>query len=144
MKKQYRLLLLKKYAGYDLLITNTVFNLPNQNKTSWMHHRSKYWYWHFIDYVIRHVHHVRISSNGTNGLNEWYWEKAAQDRTKWRWYINKAATQFEANEICEAKRKCKEREAIANGPSEDSAQSELTCAFCKRQFGANICLNRHQ
>ena len=44
------LLLLKKCAEHDLLITNTVFRLPNRNKTSWMHPRSKHW--HLIDYVI--------------------------------------------------------------------------------------------
>ena len=30
-------LLLKKWAEHDLLITNTDLNLPNRNKTSWMH-----------------------------------------------------------------------------------------------------------
>ena len=42
------LLLLRKCAERDLLITNTVFKLPN--KTSWMHPRFKHWY--LIDYVI--------------------------------------------------------------------------------------------
>ena len=36
------LLLLRKCAEHDLLITNTVFRLPNRNKTSWMHPRSKH------------------------------------------------------------------------------------------------------
>ena len=31
------LLLIRKCAEHDLLITNTVFRLPNRNKTSWMH-----------------------------------------------------------------------------------------------------------
>ena len=44
------LLLLKKCAEHELLITNTVFRLPTRNKTSWMHPRSKHW--HLIDYVI--------------------------------------------------------------------------------------------
>ena len=44
------LLLLKKYAEHELLITNTVFRLPARNKTSKMHSRSKHW--HLIDYVI--------------------------------------------------------------------------------------------
>lgn len=43
-------LLLKTCAAHDLLITNTVFRLPNRNKTSWMHPRSKHW--HLIDYII--------------------------------------------------------------------------------------------
>ena len=30
------LLLLRKCAEHDLLITNTIFRLPNRNKTSWM------------------------------------------------------------------------------------------------------------
>ena len=44
------LLLLKKCAEHELLITNTVFRLPTRNKTSWMHPRSKHW--HLIYYVI--------------------------------------------------------------------------------------------
>ena len=44
------LLLLKKCAEHELLITNTVFHLPTHNKTSWMHPRSKHW--HLIDDVI--------------------------------------------------------------------------------------------
>ena len=43
-------LLLRKCAEHDMLITNTVFKLPNRIKTSWMHPRSKHW--HLIDYVI--------------------------------------------------------------------------------------------
>ena len=43
------LLLLWKCAEHDLLFTNTVFYLPNRNKTSWMHPRSKHC--HLIDYV---------------------------------------------------------------------------------------------
>ena len=44
------LLLLRKCAEHELLITNTVFHLPTHRKTSWMHSRSKHW--HLIDYVI--------------------------------------------------------------------------------------------
>ena len=44
------LLLLRKCAEHDLLITNTVFRLPNRNKKTWMHPRSKHW--HLKDYVI--------------------------------------------------------------------------------------------
>ena len=38
------LLLLKKCAEHELLITNTVFRLPTRNKISWMHPRSKHWH----------------------------------------------------------------------------------------------------
>ena len=44
------LLLLQTCAKHELLITNKVFRLPTQNRTSWMHPRSKHW--HLIDYVI--------------------------------------------------------------------------------------------
>ena len=43
------LFLLRKCAEHDLSINNTVFHLPNRNKTSWMHPRSKHW--NLIDYV---------------------------------------------------------------------------------------------
>ena len=44
------LLLLRKCAEHELLITNAVFCLPTRRKTTWMHARSKHW--HLIDYVI--------------------------------------------------------------------------------------------
>ena len=44
------LLLLRKCAEHELLITNTVFRLPTRRKTSWMHSRSKHW--HLTNYVI--------------------------------------------------------------------------------------------
>ena len=44
------LLLLRKCAEHELLITNTVFRLPTRRKTTWMHPLSKHW--HLIDYVI--------------------------------------------------------------------------------------------
>ena len=44
------LLLLRKCAEHELLITNTIFRLPTRRKTTWMHPRSKHW--HLIDYVI--------------------------------------------------------------------------------------------
>ena len=44
------LLLLRNCAEHNLTITNTVFRLLNENKTSWMHPRSKHW--HLIDCVI--------------------------------------------------------------------------------------------
>ena len=72
------------------------------------------------------------------------WKQAAQDRTKWRCFINKGASQFEAKIICEAERKRKERKARAKGPSSDSAQSEFTCYICNRQFRAKIGLYSHQ
>lgn len=37
-------LLLKTCATHNLLITNTVFRIPNCNKKSWMHLRSKHWH----------------------------------------------------------------------------------------------------
>ena len=43
-------LLLQTCVTHDLLITNTVFQLPTRQKTSWMHPRSKHW--HLIDYII--------------------------------------------------------------------------------------------
>ena len=44
------LLLLRKCAEHELMITNTVFRLPTRRKTTWMHPRSKHW--HLIDYAI--------------------------------------------------------------------------------------------
>ncbi|XP_061891552.1 dickkopf-related protein 3b isoform X2 [Entelurus aequoreus] len=42
--------LLSLCAEHDLTITNTIFQLKNKHKTSWMHPRSKHW--HLIDYTI--------------------------------------------------------------------------------------------
>ena len=43
-------LLLSFCAQHKLTITNTLFQLPDRHKTTWMHPRSKHW--HMIDYVI--------------------------------------------------------------------------------------------
>ena len=43
-------LLLQTCAEFDLLITNTIFQLPLRQKTTWMHPRSKRW--HQIDFII--------------------------------------------------------------------------------------------
>ena len=43
------LLLLRKCAEHELLITNTVFRLPTRRKTTWMHPHSTHW--HLIDYM---------------------------------------------------------------------------------------------
>ena len=42
--------LLNLCALYNLTITNTLFQLPTKQKTTWMHTRSKHW--HLIDYII--------------------------------------------------------------------------------------------
>ena len=44
------LLLLRKCAKHNLLISNTVFRLPTHRKTAWIHPRSKHL--HPIDYII--------------------------------------------------------------------------------------------
>ena len=65
-------------------------------------------------------------------------EQAAQDRTKWRYLINKGASQFEEKRICEAERKRKERKARAKEPSSVSAQSEFTCSRLKHNQGGHF------
>ncbi|XP_072178194.1 craniofacial development protein 2-like [Diadema setosum] len=55
-------LLLTLCAEHGLTITNTLFQLPDIHKTTWMHPRSKHW--HLIDYVIirrRDIQDVRIT-----------------------------------------------------------------------------------
>ena len=44
------LLLLGLCAENNLVITNTLFRLPNRYKTTWQHPRSKHW--HMLDYII--------------------------------------------------------------------------------------------
>ena len=43
-------LLLGLCAEHGLIITNTLFQLPNRQKTTWKHPRSKHW--HILDYVL--------------------------------------------------------------------------------------------
>ena len=43
-------LLLGLCAEHNLIVTNTLFQLPNQQKTTWKHPRSKQW--HILDYVL--------------------------------------------------------------------------------------------
>ncbi len=42
--------LLSLCSEHSLVITNTIFQLKNKHKTTWMHPRSKHW--HLLDYVI--------------------------------------------------------------------------------------------
>lgn len=42
--------LLSLCAEHNLIITNTIFQMQNKYKTSWMHPRSKHW--HLLDYII--------------------------------------------------------------------------------------------
>ena len=54
--------LLYVYSELGLAITNTLFQLRDMHKTSWMHPRSKHW--HLIDYVIvrrRDLNKVQIT-----------------------------------------------------------------------------------
>ena len=46
------LCLLNLCAEHDLAITNTVFQMPDKFRTTWMHPHSKHW--HLTDYVITH------------------------------------------------------------------------------------------
>lgn len=43
-------LLLGLCAEHELIVTNTLFRLPNRRKTTWKHPRSKHW--HILDYVL--------------------------------------------------------------------------------------------
>jgi exonuclease III len=55
-------LLLTFCAEHGLTITNTLYQLPDIHKATWMHPRSKHW--HLIDYVItrrRDIQDVRIT-----------------------------------------------------------------------------------
>ncbi|XP_076061565.1 uncharacterized protein LOC143037317 [Oratosquilla oratoria] len=43
-------LLLGLCAEHQLIVTNTMFRLPNRQKTTWRHPRSKHW--HILDYIL--------------------------------------------------------------------------------------------
>ena len=65
------LMLLGTCAAHGLLITNSLFHLPDQNKTSWVHLHSKHW--HFLDYIIvrqMNRHDVRVMK-AMCGANCW-------------------------------------------------------------------------
>ena len=60
-----------KSAQHDLQISNTVFRLPNRNKTSKIHPRSKYW--HLIDYAIvwrKDRQHARVTKTMCGAYNQ--------------------------------------------------------------------------
>ena len=57
----YGLLLLETCTAHELLITNSIFHLPNDNKMSWIHPHSKHWY--LLNYITvrqRDKDNVRI------------------------------------------------------------------------------------
>ena len=55
------------------------------------------------------------------------WEQAAQERSRWRGFINKGAALHEGKRICETERKHRERKAKTSGPPADSMK--LTCSI---------------
>ena len=76
------LLLLRTCATHGLAITNTMFRLPNRNKTSWMHPRSKHW--HLIDYIIvraKDRQDVRVTK-GMCGADSWIDHRLIISKTK--------------------------------------------------------------
>jgi len=66
-------LLLELCMENQLTITNTVFQMKNRHKTTWMHPRSRHW--HLIDYIIvRHrnlndVHKTRVMPSAECGTD---------------------------------------------------------------------------
>ena len=56
--------LLRMCSINELTITNTLFRLPNRQKTSWMHPRSKHW--HLIDYVLTRKKDQKNESHKSN------------------------------------------------------------------------------
>lgn len=61
-KANANVLLLELCRVHNLVITNTIFQGANKNKTSWMHPRSKQW--HILYYLIvqqRDVHDIKLT-----------------------------------------------------------------------------------
>ena len=63
---------------------------------------------------------LKASPNDFNIPPE-FWEQIPLDRAKWRCLIRKGADEYEANRLCEAERKRKERKARAKGSSSESS-----------------------
>ena len=61
------LLLLRKCAEHELLITNIVFRLPTRRKTSWMHPRSK------LQTLASHCHSVKEGQTGCQSDKDFVW-----------------------------------------------------------------------
>ncbi|XP_076044843.1 uncharacterized protein LOC143027437 [Oratosquilla oratoria] len=65
-------LLLGLCAEHQLIVTNTVFRLPNRQKTTWRHLRSKHW--HILDYILtiaRDRRDIRITRTMTGADDYW-------------------------------------------------------------------------
>ena len=63
--------MLEVCSEFSLCVTNTMFQLQNKIKTSWMHSHSKHW--HLIDFVIVHrsgLRDVEIT-RAMRGANCW-------------------------------------------------------------------------
>ena len=71
------------------------------------------------------------------------WEQIAQDRTKWRGLIKRAASEYEAKRISEAEQKHAQRKARAKASPTELSSSDPSCSVCNRQFRAKIGLISH-
>nr|VZI14314.1 unnamed protein product [Spirometra erinaceieuropaei] len=65
------LLLLRTYAEYRLILTNTFFCLPEREKATWRHPRSRQW--HLVDYVLVRRRDQRdvLVTKATAGADGW-------------------------------------------------------------------------
>ena len=71
------------------------------------------------------------------------WEKAAQDRAKWRGLIRRGASEIEAKSFSEAEQKRALRKARAKASPTELSCSDLYCSICNRQFRGRIGLISH-
>nr|VZI37159.1 unnamed protein product [Spirometra erinaceieuropaei] len=135
------LLLLRTCAEHRLIRTNTFFCLPEQEKATWRHPRSRQW--HLLDYVLvrrRDQRDVLVTKAiaGADG-----WEELACDRPAWRRTVKRGAAIHEANRIAAAKAKREARKSQLRPVRNAAAQPLPTCPRCQRTFRARIGLVGH-
>jgi len=73
-------LLLPLSTQHQLTITNSVFQMANKYKATWMHLRSQHWY--LIDYIIvgqRKLKHVKVT-RAMRGADYWSYHRLLRCR----------------------------------------------------------------
>ena len=125
------LLLLQTCAAHKLLITNTVFRLPNHKKTTWMHPRSKHW--HLIDYVIvrqRDKSDVRVT-RAMCGADCW---------TDHRLIVSKLNLKIQPKRRPQGAKSQKKLnvESLTSKDMKENLASEITSAFASSNFPSDV------
>nr|VZI10270.1 unnamed protein product [Spirometra erinaceieuropaei] len=122
------LLLLRTCAEHRLMLTNTFFCLPEREKATWRHPRSRQW--HLLDYVLVRRRDQRdvLVTRAIAGADGW---------TDHRLVISKMRIRLQP------RRRPQATDTTTTSPDSRDENQDYTCPHCDRTFTSHIGLVGH-